>query len=677
MRIKKIAKITSLSLLALVAIAVVGFATFVWNPFEGRFEELRRAVPYNVDFFVAKAQLSDDFFDFPEPAFWSSFEAAPAYTKIRRGELYRSLERDVRGLIKQIEDVESQLDQVPVLDVGILEDAIGEEVSIAGRLRSDRSGFDVCAYTRVSWKLRAGFQLLGFSFVQSQLQGVSVREEEGVFELRGQGAAPVYLARVKDMLVAGTDQGLVKESVELATGDGDADSIWTSADYNDLLLDPLESSQETENVLEWMGDLTAMRDWSPDFANWPGTGPDVTQEEKLLRVFVAPKSLRRVWSSVQFEEDQLTLMSQLRINPGELDGFQRRFQEGRAGSVKGWLKPFLSRVPSTAAFAASLRVQPGDFMRACFQTLEPDAQSLIEDGLRRAGQSRGLDGLIDSIAVGLEPWVGIVFRNNNYPLYKKEFEVAIKSPAPAWALVLRAGAGMGQKVENLITLFRKELRHHLKFDDNGTIIKVGPSQEQRIQEWGNRMIPATGQIALLYDEKTRDFFVSNSGKLVREMVNAQYMSERVRPLSVVNDVQRVLLQIPQNVTGFVWLNGERALNVVQRYQAFTAKRLEAEAPDQGFLIETRPGVEKRVLSQNFPGRTRASQLRGADQKRFEELVKAELGRLWAGERKRLGRDLDRSFKEAAAWLETVDHASLMLRARSKILDLQARVKLAW
>lgn len=677
MRIKKIAKITSLSLLALLVLVLAGFSTFVWNPFEGRFGELRRAVPYNVDFFAAKARLADDFFEFPEPQFWGVFEAAPAYPKIRAGSLYKGLERDVRRLLRQLQDVEEQLDQVPIISLGIVEDAIGEEVSLAGRLRSDRSGFDVCAYTRVSWKLRAGFELLGFSAVQSQLRGMQVKHADGIYTLEGNGAAPVHIARVKDVIIAGTNRDLVQESYALATGDSEDDSIWTSADYNDLLVDPLESSGESDNVLEWMGDLRALRDWSPAFANWPGTGPDVTQEEKLVRTFLAPKSLRRIWSSLQIEEERLTLMSRVRVNPGELDAFQRRFQEGRPGSVATWLKQFLRIVPSTAAFAATLRVSPGDFMRACFRTLETDAQSLIEDGLRRAGQSRGLEGMIDDIAPGLEPWVGVVFRNNNYPLYKKEFEVAIPSPAPAWALVLRAGVGGGAKVTQLVDLFRRSLRHHLKFEGQGTIIPVGPSQEQKIQEWGNRMIPATGQIALLYDEKSRDFIVSNSGKLVREMINARFDMNGVRPLSLDNEVKRVTASMPSNVTGYVWLNGKRALNVMQRYQVFAAKRLADEAPEQGFLVQRRDAVEKSLLAKNYPGRTRPSQLSSADQKRLEDLVQGELRRLWAIERKRLGKDLDKSFREAAAWLEIVDNASFTLRAQSKMLDLVTRLKLAW
>lgn len=676
MRWKKIAKIASISVLSVAVLGFAGFATLVWNPFEGRHGEIRKAVPFGVDFYVAKANLADDFEDFPQPWFWSDFLASPAYPKIRLGAWYKSATADVTKMVDEIRRVQAELAEIPVLNLRIVDDAIGQDVAIAGKLRSDRDGFDVCAYTRVSWKLRAGYELLGFDFVRSKLRGIALKEEDGIYELRG-NADPVYLTRVKDLLIAGTSRDLVQKSLSLTQPDNTGDSIWTSAAYNDLLLSPLEDARRSDNTIELMGDMAAVREWSPAFANWPGTSPDVTQEEKLLRAFLAPKSMRRLWSSVQLDEDTIHILSRLRVDPGELDPFQRRFQDGRGGSVGTWLKPFLRLVPYSAAFAATLRVPPGDFLQACFQTLETDAQNLIEDGMRRAGQRGGLTGMIDQVAPGLEPWVGIVFRNNDYPRYKKEFEVAIPSPAPVWALVLRAGEGGGGRIQDLIRLFKERLRYQLKFEGVDVFINVGPNKEQKIQEWGNRMIPATGQIALLYDDKSRDFIVSNSGKLVREMVNARFRSDGVRPLGQVDAVQRAVDALPQTVSGFAWLNGERALNVVQRYQEFTSKRLQAEAPDQGFLIEQRPGVERAILAREFPGRREASDLRGGDATRFDQLVTDELRRRWSVERERLGRDADKKFREAAAWLETVENASLTLRTRSKMLEIDTRAQLRW
>ena len=673
---KKLIKTLSLLIVGLVVLVVAGFATFVYNPFEGSFGELRRAVPYGVDFYVAKADLRSDFETFPVPAFWPDFENSPAFPKIRAGSIYKDMSADVGRALEEVRRIDAQLASIPLLGVSILGDAIGKDIAVAGRLRSNRSGYDVCAYTVVTWKVRAAIELLGFDFVKSRLPGMTVTLDGGIYELRG-NAEPFWLTRVKDLVIAGTSKELVVDSRQLATNESTADAIWTSADYNDHLRAPLEASS-AENVVELMTDLATLRDFSPSFANWPGMGQDVTQEQKLLRTFLTPKAMRRAWSSLALEGSGATLTTRLTLDPGELDDFQRRFQEANPGSVETWLKSFLRLVPYTAAFCATMRVPAGDFFRAAFRTMEIDAQNLIDDGLRRSGHGAGLDGLIDTVAPALEPWIGVVFRNNDYPRYKKEFEVAIPSPAPVWALVTRAESGAGGRIEDLIKLFRENMRFRLKFDGQDFFIHVGPNKEQKIQEWGNRLIPGTGQIAVLYDDKSRDFIISNSGKLVREMVNARFSSDGVRHILAHDEsLKRSIEGMPEAVSGFAWLTAARALNVVQGYQEFTNKRLQSQAADAGFLLSERGGVEKMILARDFPGRSDATRLSASEQKRFEELVNTELARRWASERSRLGRDTERAFREAAAWLEGFDHVGLVMRTRPKRLDLELRVGANW
>ncbi|MCA8970601.1 MAG: hypothetical protein KDC95_12485 [Planctomycetes bacterium] len=673
---KKLLKVLAITIFATIVLVVAAFATFVYNPFEGNYGELRRAVPYGVDFFAAKPDLAKDFDDFPVPLFWQDFETSPAFPKIRIGTIYKGLQPDVAKALEEVRNIDAQLRAVPVLGLSILGDAIGKDLAIAGKMKADRSSFDVCAYTLVSWKVRAGIEMLGFDFVRSRLQGLTVNEEDGIYELRG-NQAPFWLTRVKDLVIAGTSKDLVVESRALATNESSGDSIWTSADYNDLLASSLDNVTGTGGIVELMADLATLRDYAPAFATWPGTGIDVTQEQKLIRAFLSPKAMRRMWSSLEFDTSVAKLKSSLLLDPGELDDFQRRFQDANPGD-KTWLQSFLRLAPYTAAFVATMRVPPGEFFRTAFRTLEQDAQNLIDDGIRRSGRSTGIDGMIDQVAPALEPWVGVIFRNNDYPRYKKEFEVGIPSPAPVWALVMRAENGAGKNVEDLITLFREQLRFSLKFDGQDFIIPVGPNKEQKIQEWGNRMMPGTGQIAVLYDDKSRDFIVSNSGKLVREMINSQFSSNGMRSILKNDEVlKRTVAGLPQGVSGFAWLSGARALNVVQGYQEFTSKRLQQQAADPGFLLAERGGVEKMILSRDFPGRRDSTRLSPSEMERFDKLVDAELARRWQTERSRLGRDSERQFREAAAWLEALGSAALVVRTHSKQLDFELQLTVPW
>ncbi|MDP6424692.1 MAG: hypothetical protein QGG14_08105 [Planctomycetota bacterium] len=61
MRAKKLFKILGISIALSLVVSSLGFATFVYNPFEGEFDEIRKAVPLGVDFLVAKKDQGADF----------------------------------------------------------------------------------------------------------------------------------------------------------------------------------------------------------------------------------------------------------------------------------------------------------------------------------------------------------------------------------------------------------------------------------------------------------------------------------------------------------------------------------------------------------------------------------------------------------------------------------------
>ena len=671
MRWKKIAKICGITVGSIAVVGFAAFVTLVYNPFEGRMDELRRAIPLDVDFYVAKPELREDFEAFPEPHFWPLVTEHGQWPRLTRSALYKDIEPTVRELLRGLDEAKQQMSELPI-GVDFLEDLIGEDFAIAGRYRDGSGDHAVCVYTRVSWKIRTGLGLLGYGFARSQANMV---EDEGLLRIE-QGGQKTWITNIKDVLIAGNDKQLVLDSLQLGHGESDRDPIWGAADFEDKLRKDIEDFESRaiegpRNAAEGMLDMGMLRRSSPEFANWPKQ--DAPREHRLIKMFLSPKAMKRMWANVVFEEDGVSLVAQLGLIPSELSHFQQRFLEEKPARITGWVDNFFAQVPSTAAMAAALRVSPGRFLRECFGLLERDAQSLIEQGMREAGQRGGVDALIDQVAPGLQPWVGVVFRNNNYKRFKThEFKVKIKSAAPAWAMAFRASSGQVHRVEQLVKLFKTKLRFSLGFEGPDFFLPTGPGGQHRIHEWENPHIEGTAQIAFMVDKKRGDFLVSNSGKLLREMSNARFRKGGVRPLSTVPRVAELLGEMPDTASGLAWLDGANVRGVLKHYQDFM--RRNKDAPDQTFLAAKRPEVARRVFREKYQGRfANRAALSGKDLAEFEKAVDHELEILGRKEGARRGQAEDRKMGEAASWLELIEGACVVLRTRQKDLRFEARV----
>ena len=249
------------------------------------------------------------------------------------------------------------------------------------------------------------------------------------------------MARVLDLIVLGNDKDLVAESRALATGELTKDTLQVSPDYQDLVLGHLEDFGERQglvpNAVEFHLDLTTLARNFPAFASWPGEGPDLSQEIKLLRSFVQTKAMRALWGAVDFNDETVSALMTIDMNRNELTPQQSSFYSAEPGDVDRWLRPKLRCIPSTAAGFLLLRVPVQLFLEEFVASLEKDARDLIDEGLRRSGQRGGVRGLIDNFARGLEPYVLVIIRNNDYPKFQTEYEVKIPSP--------RSGRRLGRR----------------------------------------------------------------------------------------------------------------------------------------------------------------------------------------------------------------------------------------
>ena len=93
MRNKKLWKILGTSAAIGVVLLLLFVVAFIFNPFEGSLPDVRGLVPRDADWYVRKADLRDDFADFPEPEFWSRFRESSSWQTLQRSEFVRSMEQ--------------------------------------------------------------------------------------------------------------------------------------------------------------------------------------------------------------------------------------------------------------------------------------------------------------------------------------------------------------------------------------------------------------------------------------------------------------------------------------------------------------------------------------------------------------------------------------------------------
>ncbi len=683
---KKFLRITWILLVVLGLAGFFAFTALVWNPFEGRVAEIRKAVPRNVDFFVGKRDLAGDFEEFPVPYFYLDFEESPGAGPVKDGSLFRSLARnpDLKNALNEIDRIKEQLAQVPLVGVSLLGDLIGKDLVVAGKFSQGGGIPTWCSYTKVSWKIRAAFGFLRFDGVREGLQGVRIGWEEPLFKIEAPGGV-FYAAVYKDLLMIGNQRAFVATSYDLISGMGEGGSFVSLSDYQDQGVKRLKewaqrSGEKDPNYLEFSLSVPALSRAKPDLPFWEKPNQDGPQELKLLHSFVNPKAMHRLWGNLVFvpEKDEtppyLASLLTVDLNRGELSPSQNRFQSETPGERETWLRALLQNIPQKTAATFALRIPVNVFLEQFVDSMDPDMRKLVDEGLVSSGQRGGLRGLIARVGPAFKPFVIVVVRNNDYPRYKKEFAVANPSPAPAVAWIFQANRREKKRVEELVQFFDTNYRN-FGFDPNARFtLPAGPRGFEKIREWGNPQIPATGELALVNGSDQMDglFLVSNSGKLLREIINARFSEGGVSSLAADPLVSTSLDSLPSKISGFAWVQGDGLRDLMGRYREFARKRLEGGTPDPTWMLEHRRRVEDEVFMRDFRGKYGSKgELRGADRERFDKVVENLLNLKWRTEEMGArGKSLDRKFAEAQAWLEFIQAGTFYLRNREKDLTFE-------
>lgn len=674
MRLKKLLRVTSVVTLVLVAIGLLFVVAFIFNPFEGKVKDLRDVVPRAVDFFVRKENLRDDFAPFPVPKFWPQFERSSAWDKIRRGPTYRGFDSGVQ-IEKVLAEVRAGVEQVARdTPLDLLRDVLGQEIEVAGSLKSPIGASTWCFYARIGWRVKVAFGVAGYGFVRTRAaaQGIVLANDGDLLQITLRGAPkPLYAARHLDCVLLGNDRDLVEKSLRLARGESTLDAFGGSSDYRDGVegrLRAFESAAKLAgraNALEFYlrpEQLFAVTGWDK---GWPNPNHPDSMNQRVLAAFVNLAGWRFASGALVFESDSLAVLARVMLNQNEHTPFQADFFRTEAQRRQDWLNPFLTMVPDDACALAAMRMPAGPFLRQMYRAMDNDLRGLFEDSIRRTGVYKSVDDLLGQLELAFLPRTGFVFRKNT-PVPA----IPVNDPAPlpqiAWVFWLRSAGG----AEVVGRLLKAILQHHKTIFAGGTAYELNiEGRADKILECTNPNIPATGSIAFLFFDQF--FIVSNSGPLIRDMIAAR--DGRVGSVLGRRQMRASLEELSTSINGFVYLQGVELEKVLLEMDQYVQQ--DAGAVDPVFKMQNRSQAESQVFRSKYAKYGSQAGLPASVKQQFEDDVQEQLKAMWAQRRGSYSADERAAIAESIGWCRTFSAAYVQAVLDPQSIQLQGRVVL--
>lgn len=457
-------RLLKILLVAGLVVALLGVAAFTWLchwPLEGRQESVEALVPASAEFLVRGS--------------WEELAATGWLQKNLRDTpvvpaLGTLVQQQLLPLLGRVEAEEARInEQVPlgVVHVGLREDLLPGEVVAAGRwcrdarLPSPPSWREAMVLVRVSWKVRAALAALGHGFVREQVKaqsGVAITptDEPGVLKVLLPGVRvsdvrsrstcgdgfvmppedTVYLARVRDVLVAGNSLPLVAQAAQLGRSGASGESF---ADR------PGFSLEAPEGSVRAAVDLQNLRPYLERLLEAGGHGT------RLFRYFLGIEALDRMNGHLDLSSpDLLAGRASIRLAPRGLgEAVQENYRRPGLGlrddGPAGWL-------PAADTFAVvHLRTDAMHLMNAVHDgILTPEQRRLWSDNMRESAMYTTMDAFLRDVAERLGDAFTLalgrlsrLYDEARYPAFEANDDKqrpADAEPALAVLVTLRKGA---------------------------------------------------------------------------------------------------------------------------------------------------------------------------------------------------------------------------------------------
>ncbi len=580
-----------LIVLALVSVAGFGaFSTFLFNPFEGRYEyELPSLIPREVDFFLGKQDLRADFDPFPVPAFLDELRADPSGQALLElpGVQELAAELDVGA---RVAELQRALDGLPV-KLDVLEVFGGERLAVAGTFRgADLAASDWAVYGRANWLGKLLVELLRYpDLIGASERGLVVDEQEEHLELSGAGLArPLYVTRLQDVVVLASAADLVRRAHELEASRGE-NSFYQSAKYADHIGLLQHEGHEVEVYLDYHRLAEAQ--------GWPDGVPSPSAEDLAValcgRVFQVGL-LRELIGLVGFDGG-LSVRLTAPVSSEQMTPFQKRLYRQR-GFDKARALEVARLAPADAGLFVYLHAGLGDLLREALATLGDKEVGLLDDTARAVWDKTALE-LIDDIDAVFKDRVGLVLRDHDFPDEGESGPPHNEDVVPAWSLLLWIDdrAKLDELRERIVARQGDLGIKGREAGSRGVFVNTVLGNYKAYEYW-NELVPGTGHVATL-DLGDEYFLVGNHTKMLELMVKTYFDGAPTYPRLSDDGFFKSLVN-----TGLADANllGWLAPRAVERTLRAAIEREVREALYVDWSVE-KPRLERKLVAEKLPG----------------------------------------------------------------------------
>jgi len=590
------------------------FQVSFFNPLEGGYEyDISTLAPRDVDFFVAKAQLAEDFDSFPHLGIADQVKDTPSWRAWKRSPEYAEFDEayGYEAALAQLEALPEQLRGLDALSI-----FGGEDLSVAGYFRGpDLAQADWVVYGRVSFLGKLAVASLAHpGLIGLENQGLSAAVEEDLVSLSGpQLAREIFVGRVKDVAIIGTSAELVRAATDLEARSGE-DSFGLSANYFDHIQNARRSvkATEVELFIDWRAYAENMR--------LTGRWPDPESEDYFPAFFGRLFQLGSLKSAVGvmgFDHGvSLDLHGELSselMTPAQKTIYRER------GAERAWFMANPAQIArADSAFFLYLEIDVGDLLREMLAAAEPALRSNVEDLVRGTGKYNSTDQLIEELDSIFQGRVALIVRENDYPA-REDDPPHNGVPVPAIAVVLWTDGEQSahqriSALHSMITENQGRLGLEGRAGSGGVFLNP-LSTGHEVWEFWTQFVDGTGHIATGIDG--RRYIISNSYSMIEDMIRvyneggqgAERLSERP-------DFRQLVREGLPQANAVVWVNPRSLSKVTGKFAQFDAER---EVLDNINWESERAREEEAVLREQFPGQQRG-RLDAATQEAVNQIV---------------------------------------------------------
>jgi len=668
---RRILRLLGMAFIILAFAGYFAFSTFFFSPLEDDYEfSLATLVPRDVDFFLSKSDLADDFDEFPVLAAAATLEKTRAGRAFFESPMWGQFraDYDIEGQIAKLEEA---LNEAPV-SVEPLEIFGGQNVVIAGYFRGgDVYQADMVALGRTNWMGKMGQSVLSYpGLIGLEDQGFSVEDANGVVSISGGTLSrPLHVGRILDVLVVGTSQELVLGAQALDQNKGQ-DSFGQSSRYADYILNqPNREPQDIEIFVDH--DAVIKNSVILGGEQWTGAIPEVDSESftSAFLGHLGQASLVKELEGVIGFSGGLAVDIHADLSSEKLNSLQKRFYR-QNGFNRGVIDSVARMTPERAGLLAYMQADVADILRMVLDSTEPALQANFHDIARSVWAYQDGTALFDDLDAGLKNRLALVVCENNYPpeLDKNGVDVGPphdNTPTVAWAVI-----GWVKDESVLVDFHEKIVNNQGRFliqgresGDPGVFTKDSDGGLVIFEYW-SQFVPGTGHMAALISDDV--FIIGNHTSIVQDILLTKFSNPSYPKLSNVAKFTSLVGLGLNNASAFAYMDPQQ-LGSGMRAMAYDAA---SNAVDIPWNLE-RPRIQNLVLKNEFGGK-REENLNPQERGSYERLLQNALDDFEAAFLSEHIGQLNDGFGRVITYLEAMSAGLLELSLDPKRIDLSLR-----